>query len=183
MLFCRQHPGEEQVTRTAQTKQVFLTQGLNIRGTGTRAGRFLWHFLQMIVAMELGMMVYHLLVSPLLARTPYVALTDAYPLIGYWMMTVFMVLGMLGLMAFHRSSRRYCFEMTLAMIAPIAALSLLVVCALIPGHVLYGIGDPLMFVVMAAYMLYRPHDHGPHQHAAHPSGSEPAKETAEHCAE
>lgn len=44
---------------------------LAVPGTGSRWGRFIWHFLQMVVAMELGMMVYHHLLWPVLGQTLY----------------------------------------------------------------------------------------------------------------
>lgn len=135
-----------------------------LRRVAASVGGFLWHFLQMVLAMEVGMIVYHKLAWPLLAQTLYADWTDAYPLVGYWMMVAFMALGMLALMFYHRSSARYCFEMTGAMLAPIVALTVLVLCSLIPSHVLYGIGDPVMFVAMAAFMLYGPHDHAHHAH-------------------
>lgn len=142
---------------------------ITVPGTGSRWGRFIWHFLQMVVAMELGMMVYHHLLWPLIAQTPYAPLTDAFPLLGYWSMVASMVLGMLVLMLLQRSPWSYCFQMTLAMVAPVAALTVLVLCYLIPSHILYGLGDPVMFVAMAAFMLYRPHYHhdAAHEHGAH----------------
>jgi hypothetical protein len=157
---------------------------VEIPGAAARWGGFLWHFLQMVIAMELGMMVYHKLLWPLLAQTPYADLTDAYPLFGYWGMVVSMVLGMFALMLFQRSPWKYCVQMTLAMVAPIAGLTVLVMCYLIPSHILYGIGDPVMFIAMAAFMLIRPHDHhhAAHEHAGHQTADQPQAETSEHCA-
>ena len=153
---------------STDTREVYLPRRVELRNAAASVGRFLWHFVQMVVAMEVGMMVYHHLLWPLLAQTPYAVLTDAYPLIGYWMMVVSMALGMLVLMRFHRSTWRYCGEMTVAMIAPIAALTLLVLCSLIPSHILYVGGDPVMFLAMAAYMLYRPHEHTGHEYTCLP---------------
>jgi len=135
----------------------------------TQVGRFLWHLVQMVLAMEAGMMVYHLLLWPLLAPTSYGILTNAYPLFGYWMMLVSMVLGMLALMRFHRSNWRYILEMTIAMLAPLAALTLLVLYHMLPIHTLYGLGDPVMILAMIAFMLFRPHEHayGGHEQACH----------------
>ena len=140
-----------------------------VLGFAAQAGAFVWHFVQMVLAMEAGMMVYHLLLRPVLAPTSVGALTSQFPLIGYWMMVAAMVLGMIALMGYHRSSWRYSLEMTIAMIAPLAALTVLVLCSLLPIHTLYGVGDPVMFLAMAAFMLFRPHDHahGAHEHAGH----------------
>jgi hypothetical protein len=161
---------KEENEMATDTRRIYLPQGLQLRGAAVSVGRFLWHFLQMVIAMEVGMMVYHMLLWPLLSGTGYGALTQAYPLFGYWMMVASMTLPMIVLMRFHRSSWRYCGEMTIAMLAPLAALTVMVLCYLLPIHTLYGVGDPLMFLAMAAYMLYRPHDHA-HDAHGHPGSS------------
>jgi flagellar biosynthetic protein FliP len=145
-------------------KQLNFLQKIQLPEATSKAGRFLWHFAQMVMAMEAGMMIYHLLVRPLLAPTGFSVLTMEYPLFGYWMMVVSMVLGMLALMLYHRSTWRYSLDMTIAMLAPLAAFTVMVLCNVLPIHTLYGIGDPLMFLAMAAFMLYRPHEHA---HAEH----------------
>lgn len=167
-----------------EIQPIALPGGVRLHGTAASAARFLWHFVQMVVAMEAGMLVYHVVLSPLLQPTPYGALTDAYPIVGYWGMVVSMVLGMLALMVYHRSSGHYSLEMTAAMLAPVAALTVLVLCSLIPSHVLYAAGDPLMFLAMAAYMLYRPHkhSHGGHGHAGHEHVSMSQADTIAHSA-
>ena len=115
------------------------------------------------------MMVYHLLLLPVLNPTGYGNLTRAYPLFGYWMMLVSMVLGMIAIMRFHKSNWRYILEMTIAMLAPLAALTVLVLCYVLPIHTLYKVGDPLMILAMTAFMLFRPHEHahGGHEQACH----------------
>jgi hypothetical protein len=125
----------------------------------SKAGPFLWHFAQMVLAMEAGMMIYHKLLWPLLEPTPFAALTDTYPLLGYWMMIVSMAFGMLVLMRYHKSTWRYCMEMTGAMFIPLVVLTALVLFELCPAHILYGFGDPLMFFAMAAFMIVRPAKH------------------------
>lgn len=151
------------------TKRVSFPQSFQLRSTAASVGRFLWHFLQMAIAMELGMMVYHKLLYPLLAPTGYGVLTDVYPLFGYWMMLISMALGMIVLMRYHKSTWRYCMEMTGAMFVPLVALTALVLFELCPAHILYGFGDPLMFLAMAAFMIYRPahHAHGGNEQACH----------------
>jgi len=149
------------------TRHVELPRGFQLRRAAASVAGFLWHFTQMVVAMEAGMWLYMLLLRPALAPMGYGALTSRYPLFGYWMMVVSMVLGMMALMSYHRSTWRYSLEMTIAMIAPLAALTALVLCSWLPIHTLYGIGDPVMFLAMAAFMLFRPHDHAHGAHAAH----------------
>lgn len=120
-------------------------------------GGFLFHLVQMILAMEAGMLIYRYLVKPFLAPTAYRALTMKYPLFGYWMMVVSMVIPMIALMRYyHRHSWRHCADMTIAMAAPIAALTGLALCHLIPLQTLYGIGDPVMYGAMAVFMFFRP---------------------------
>jgi hypothetical protein len=146
-------------------------------------GRFLWHLLQMILAMEAGMAIYHLLLHTVLAGTAYAALTDASPLFGYWMMVASMALPMIALMrAYHKSSWRSCNEMTIAMLVPPAALTVLVICDLIPIQTLQALGDPLMILAMAADMLYRrgEHAHGGHAHAGHQHAGSLDAETTRH---
>jgi hypothetical protein len=155
---------------TSHKETVYFPQMVRIGGIAAKVGQFLWHLVQMILVMEAGMMVYMRLIWPLLAHTAYATLTDRYPLFGYWMMVVSMAMPMIALMSlYHRSSWGYTLGMTFTMIAPPAALTVLVLCTLIPDHILYAIGDPMMFVAMAAYLLFRPHGHvhSVHQPACH----------------
>jgi hypothetical protein len=157
-----------------------LPRAMRLRSRAASVGRFAWHLLQMVLAMEAGMAVYHLLLHTLLAGTGYAALTNTYPLFGYWMMVVSMTLPMIALMRlYHKSSWRSGGEMTIAMLVPPAALTTLVLCSLIPLYTLQALGDPLMILAMAADMLYRrdEHAHAGHQHA----GSAEAQ-TSQHSA-
>jgi hypothetical protein len=131
---------------------------------------FIWHFAQMYLVMEAGMLIYHRLIRPALVPTGFPALTMRYPLFGYWMMVASMVIPMLALMrVYHKSTWRYSLGMTLAMVAPLAAMSTFVLFSLIPIDTLFGIGDPVMYVAMAAYMVFHPqaHHHSSHQPACH----------------
>lgn len=160
---------ESEIMMKTEAKQVNFLRKLQIPEVISKAGQFLWHLLQMVLAMEAGMMIYHIFLWPLLARTGYAALIKEFPLTGYWVMLVSMVLGMLALMCVHRSTWRYSLEMTMAMLAPLAVLTVLVLCSLLPIHTLYRIGDPVMFLAMAVFMLYRPHEHaqGGHELSCH----------------
>jgi hypothetical protein len=146
------------------------TQFLKTYPKALKAGNFLWHLLQMILVMEAGMMVYHKLIMPLLMPLGFHALMRANPLYGYWIMVASMTLPMIALMRwFHKSSWRYTLEMTAFMLAPLAALSLLVACNLCSFQVLQGFGDPLMYLAMTAFLLLRPaqHNHGGQVQACH----------------
>jgi hypothetical protein len=158
---------------------------LRLRSQAASVGCFLWHLLQMVLAMEAGMAAYHLLLHTLLSGTGYAALTNSYPLFGYWMMVASMTLPMIALMRYyHKSSWRSCNEMTIAMLLPPAVLTGLVLCALIPLHTLQALGDPLMILAMAADMLYRrdEHAHGGHAHAGHQHAGDAEAETIQHSA-
>jgi len=157
------------MTTLDKTTHDRMTNILNSKAAG-----FIWHLVQMILAMEAGMMVYHHLLWPILAPTGFSSLTKDCPLFGYWMMVVSMTLPMITLMrGYHRSTWRYCMEMTIAMLTPLAALTVLVLCHLFPIQTLYGIGDPVMFLAMATYMIFRPHQHthSGHEHADHQHAS------------
>jgi hypothetical protein len=147
-----------------------VEKSFHIPKWGTQVINFIWHLAQMIAVMEAGMIVYMRLIRPLLAPTAFSTLTTRYPLFSYWMMVVSMALPMVALMRlYHRSSWSYSLRMTFVMVMPIAALTVMVLCTLIPIHTMYAIGDPLMYLTMAAYMLVRPHEHAHsgHQSACH----------------
>ncbi len=144
----------------SDTRPIYLRQQFQPRSAPTHVGRSLWHCVQMILAMVAGMMIYHHLVLPVLAPTSYGTLARDYPLFGYWMMVFSMTLPMIAFMrAYHHTTWEDCLEMTLAMFAPLAVLTMLAFGSLIPISTLYALGDPLMFLAMALYMLYRAHDH------------------------
>lgn len=141
------------------------TEPVKFRVFAKQAGTFLWHFAQMVLAMEAGMLIYHKLIMPPLMGTSFGRLLRAAPLVGYWMMALSMVIPMLALMIiYHRATWQYCLGMAGAMVAPLAALTVLVLCDLCPIHILHGFGDPLMFTAMAIFMLVSP---GRHNHTAH----------------
>jgi len=152
---------------TANIKSSAFSRGMRLRRRAAGAGRFLWHLLQMVLAMEAGMAAYHLALHTALTGTGYTALTDASPLFEYWMMVASMTLPMIALMRlYHKSSWRSCSEMTAVMLVPPAVLTLLVLGDLIPLQTLQALGDPLMILAMAADMLLRRDQHGSGCHAA-----------------
>ena len=146
-------------------RRAALPRGARFRTSAARVGRFVWHLLQMILAMEAGMAVYHFCLGTVLADTGYAHMTAAHPLFGYWMMVVSMTIPMIALMrGYHKSTWRSCNEMTIVMLVPPAALTALVLYGLIPMHTLQALGDPLMILAMAADMLYRRDEHVHGQH-------------------
>ncbi len=157
------------------------TAGHEHAGNGSRlrrAGRFLWHFAQMVLVMMAGMAVYHGLLNTVFVSTGFAAMTRAYPLFGYWMMTVSMVLPMVALMLLQKHGARYCAEMTAAMLAPSVLLTLLTLFGAIGVRTLHGLGDPLMILAMAGYALYRFGKHSPGGERREPALSVDARSTA-----
>lgn len=116
---------------------------------------FIWHLFQMIIAMEIGMILYHEVIVNQLAPISYKFVTIAYPLIDYWMMMIAMILPMIGLMRYHKFDWRYCIGMTTAMLAPVALLTALLWVGLISMMMLRIIGSITMYLGMALYMLVR----------------------------
>lgn len=137
-----------------------------VRSMAASAGRFLWHFLQMLVAMMVGMMIFHVFIG-----RP----AEEYRILWYAGMELSMVPPMVGLMLFQRHGWRHSLEMAAAMLIGPAVF---LVCAqfgwhnYIPGltrNTLFTLADVTMFVGMLGAMLYRremyTQPHAAHQHA------------------
>ncbi len=152
---------------------VRYTNGLvkgQLRSARARVGRVMLHFVEMFVAMMVGM-------------APYMALagkpTAANLIPWYAGMELSMVPGMVALMMYQRHGWRHTIEMTVAMLAgPVIFIS----CAILGVHnyfpglsvnTLLRLSDPAMILGMLAAMLYRrdmytsPHaNHHPAGHTA-----------------
>lgn len=157
---------------TAETKQAFLTKGLSLHRNAASVGRFLWHFLEMFIAMMIGMGVYHLLTGKALA---------AYPVVNYAGMELSMIPPMVALMWFQGHSWDCSRDMVVAMLVGPA---LFLTCAqlglnnYIPGisrETLFGLSDATMYLGMLGAMLihremytqpHAGHKHGVRREAA-----------------
>lgn len=117
---------------------------------------FVWHLIQMIVAMEIGMMLYMLFVNQL-APTSYRTSIVDYPIFGYWIMMIAMTAPMIVLMRYHKYAWRCCIEMTSTMLAPVALLTALTLFSAISFQIFHSVGGILMNLGMVVYMivLYR----------------------------
>src|SRR5215470_10983937 len=139
--------------------------GPQLRGFAWRAGRFGWALLQMVVAMKVGMLIYHLNLERVLGGTDFAALHAEYPVFGHWMMVAAMAVAMIIFMRYyHGSSWQFCAEMTLAMLVPPAVLTVPVLRSRVPIEFLQVGSNWLMIPAMAALMLYR---RGHHLHLTH----------------
>ena len=131
--------------------------GTEHRGAARNVGHFLWHLLQMVLAMMAGMAVYGVLFYGLLAPE----WLEAYPLLQYPLMFAFMTPPMAAVMRYHDYNWQHTTEMVGAMIGPPAVLVVLVLCGLSAFLPLLSVGSlgPLthiaMLVGMVAWMLYR----------------------------
>ncbi len=136
--------------------------------TPSRAAKvraFVWHFVQRVLAMMVGMGVYHLLTGKALA---------AYPVLNFAGMELSMVLPMVALMRYHRHDWQRTLEMAAAMLIGPAVVIACVQLGLhnyIPGlspKTLFVLGDMSMYLGMLGIMLYRSAEyttgHAAHQH-------------------
>ncbi len=122
----------------------------------------LWLLLQMALAMQAGMFLYHYLLHTVLAGTGYATMMHHRPLLDYWVTAVSMVIPMVILMrVYHKSSWRACGEMTAVMLVPVAVLKVLVLGEVVPFQTFLKVDDPLMIVAMAAYLLFIYSSHAP----------------------
>ena len=126
-----------------------------LRRVASQTWRFILHLLEMLIAMQVGMMIFHLLLGLLrifsISR-PFESGTTLHAVT----MTVFMTIPMAAWMIFRGHGWRHCIEMVVAMIAPTVVIGLL--CQLgvdtyLPW--LAGLSMPAMLLGMIAAMLYR----------------------------
>lgn len=137
--------------------------------------RFLLHFLEMQIAMGLGMIPWHLLVRELRASPSYAAAFQRGSDLSILGHGLFMTVPMVAWMVLRRHGWRHSLEMGAAMLAPMAAI--IVLCSLGADAYwpwLIGLASPAGTVGMLAYMLYR-RDHftGPVGHSAHSASPAP----------
>lgn len=128
----------------------------NRRNLASKVGRFLLHLLEMLLAMEAGMVVFHLLANQIPATSSLATVADNETVLHNVVMDVFMTVPMLVWMILRGHGWRHSLEMGVAMLAPIAVINLL--CSL--GVVEYlpwltEASGPAMYLGMLAAMLYR----------------------------
>ncbi len=139
-----------------------------VRSATASVGRFLLHFVQMLVAMMVGMGIFHALTGK-----P----TEAYRVLWYAGMEVSMVPPMVALMLYQRHGWWHSAEMAVAMLigpAIFLACAQLGLHNYIPGltrNTLFSLADATMFLGMLGAMLYRramyTQPHTGHQHSGH----------------
>jgi hypothetical protein len=125
--------------------------------------RFAGHYVEMVVAMFVGM---GLLALPWMLIWP--GLRD-HPLLDTLVMAADMTIGMAAWMAIRRHSRRMIVEMSVAMVAPFVVLLAPLATGAIAVDTLTTAGHVLMFLTMLAAMLLRRQDYTHHR------GTEPLR--------
>ncbi len=145
-----------------------------IRNSALNVGRFVLHFLEMTVAMMIGMPILFMARNLVPASSPYAAALKTGSSPFDLVMTVFMVVPMVAWMIVRRHGWRHSIEMAAGMSAPVAAVAVL---RLLGGGAylpwLAKASHSAMFLGMLAAMLCR-HDHytgkvghSTHIHSAH----------------
>ena len=128
------------------TAQPVVTAPAAPRPLRRRVLRFVGHYLEMVAAMVVGMM----LLAPLWPDA-----WTARPDVAALVMAADMTIGMALWMAIRRHTGRQITEMSAAMCAPFVVLLVPYWFGLITGEVLMLAGHLLMFVTMLAAMLWR----------------------------
>lgn len=140
-----------------------------IRNSALKAGRFILHFLEMTLAMMVGMPILFMARNLVPASSAYAAALKSGTIQSGLVMTVFMAVPMVAWMIVRRHGWRHSLEMAIGMCAPVAVIAVLRLLgaeAYLPW--LSKAGHLAMFLGMLAAMLYR-HDHftGKAGHLAH----------------
>jgi flagellar biosynthetic protein FliP len=139
-----------------------------VRSAGLRAvARFAGHYLEMVVAMLVGMAVLGIPVDAIAGGFGFSNLYHEAPEIGAVVMTAIMTGPMALWMAVRGHDRQMIGEMSLAMIAPAIGLIVLARVGVMAASSIPTLTDPLMYASMLAVMLARwrmyaglGHDHG-----------------------
>jgi putative intracellular protease/amidase len=129
---------------TSEKREVHETRLGKIRPVGL----FVWHYIEMVIAMTLGMLLLGVVWDAVLPET---ARTDVPVLI----MAADMTIGMAVWMGIRRHSLAAIAEMSLAMVLPFVILLVPFWFGVLPGHLVMPVGHVLMFVLMAVAMLRR----------------------------
>jgi hypothetical protein len=138
-----------------------------------RVGRFLWHYAEMMLAMGIGGFLFSLLLRQIPETSIYAAVFARGTYLRAIVSSLFMTAPMVTWMILRGHGWRHSWEMTGAMLAPVAAIILLR---------MLGVDDYLpwiakincvaMDLAMLVYMLYqRDHYMGQTGHIAHTASS------------
>lgn len=127
-----------------------------------QSARFVWHVLQMALAMMVGMGLYALVL--LVAGVQQKAFRAQSPELYEVTMTIAMVIPMAAWMRFRGHAWERTAEMTVAMAVPTLALALACILGWLSHDVLLGASGVLMWVAMLGAMIFRWNEYAQHRH-------------------
>lgn len=158
---------------TTNTKQVDFLYKSRIPESALKVGRFLWHYAEMLLAMGIGGFLFSLLLRQIPESSSYAAAFARGTYLRAIVSSLFMTVPMVAWMIVRGHGWRHSWEMTGAMLAPVAAiivLRMLGADAFLPW--ISKINCPAMDLAMLVYMLYhRDHYTGGAGHSAHTTSS------------
>lgn len=139
-------------------------------GPAAGARRFLVHYLEMVLAMAVGMLVYGVLFVSPLDPIGLRAVLQAHPYVNEFLMLVAMSLPMVGFMAYRRHGLRLTAEMVAGMALPAVAVIGLTATTWVPlltERTVSLASHVAMLLGMLVAMLYRrtEYTHAHHHHA------------------
>ena len=154
---------------TTNTKEVDFLYKTLISESALKVGRFLWHYAEMMLAMGIGGFLFSVLLRQIPETSSYAAAFARGTYLRAIVSSLFMTVPMVAWMILRGHGWRHSWEMTGAMLAPVAAiivLRMLGVDAYLPW--IAKINCPAMDLAMLVYMLYhRDHYTGGAGHSAH----------------
>lgn len=146
----------ENTTHDYRKMEAMQAQVPNRGKPASKVGRFLLHLLEMLLAMEAGMIIFHLLENQIPATSSLAAVADSKTIVHKVVMDIFMTVPMLAWMILRGHGWRHSLEMGFAMLAPVAVINLL--CSLGAVEYLPWLAEasgPAMYFGMLGAMLYR----------------------------
>src|SRR5690349_9301352 len=154
---------------TTNTKQVSFLYKTRIPESALKVGRFIGHYAEMLLAMGIGGFLFSLLLRQIPESSSYAAVLARGTYLRAILSSLFMTVPMVAWMILRGHGWRHSWEMTGAMLAPVAViivLRMLGVDAYLPW--IAKINCPAMDLAMLVYMLYhRDHYIGEAGHSAH----------------
>ncbi|BCB75252.1 hypothetical protein GCM10022251_33930 [Phytohabitans flavus] len=118
-------------------------------------GRFLWHYVEMIIAMAVGMLVLGLARGGVLGLFGAELSSTSQPELAALLMAFDMSVGMVVWMRFRGHGWASTMEMVAAMFAPVVLLAPFTLAGLMSGHALMMVMHIAMLPLMLAVMLRR----------------------------
>lgn len=158
---------------TTNTKQANFLYRSRIPEGALKAGRFLWHYAEMLLAMGVGGFLFSVLLRQIPESSSYAAVFARGTYLRAIVSSLFMTVPMVAWMVIRGHGWRHSWEMTGAMLAPVAAIIVLRMLG-VDDHLpwIAKINCPAMDLAMLVYMLYhRDHYTGGAGHSAHTTSS------------